>query len=161
MRVSHKTYVLPGPTYFETYVSLGDRIRVDYSTVGGAFLTARLHRLPPLDKVTPLSQHKASIAASMYYLDKCESLFNARPPMLSRQYCHCPLPLDLSEEDVYGGRERMTAAIAKLDPNGWNVEGRIFTTTWLRALAVMSPIREGILELSLSVNSQFSRAQVE
>src|SRR4051812_16466283 len=86
----------------DTDSGLGDRIRIDYSTVGGAFLTARLHRLPPVEIVTPLSQHRASIASSMYYLDKCESLFNARPPLLSRRYCQCPLPLDLCEEDVYG-----------------------------------------------------------
>ena len=97
----------------------------------------------------------------MYYLDKCESLFNARPPMLSRHYCQCPLPLDLCEEDVYGGRERLAAAVARLDPNGWNTDGQILTTTWLRALAILSPIREGILELSTSVNQQFTKLQVE
>lgn len=97
----------------------------------------------------------------MYYLDKCESLFNARPPMLSRHYCQCPLPLDLCEEDIYGGRERLAAAVAKLDSNGWSTDGRIFTATWLRALAMLSPIREGILELSISANQQFSKLQVE
>lgn len=97
----------------------------------------------------------------MYYLDKCESLFHARPPMLSRNYCQYSLPLDLCEEDVYGGRERLEAALAKLDSKGWNTDGRIFTTTWLRALAMLSPIREGILELSLRINQQFTKAEVE
>ena len=97
----------------------------------------------------------------MYYLDKGESLFNARPPMLIRQYCQYPLPLDLCEEDVYGGRERLEAAVSRLDPNGWNKDGRIFTATWIRALAMLSPIREGILELALSVDQQFTHTQVE
>ena len=97
----------------------------------------------------------------MYYHDKCHSLFNARPPMLSKYYCQCPLPLDLCEEDVYGGRERLTVAIAKLDSNGWNTNGHIYTTTWLRALTMLSPIREGILELTLSLNSNFTKPQVE
>ncbi|OKL61878.1 hypothetical protein UA08_02272 [Talaromyces atroroseus] len=138
-----------------------DRIRVDFGTVCSAFITAGLHRQPSLDKVTPFSQYRASIAASIYYLDKCESLFNARPPMLSRRYCQYPLPLDLCEKDVYGGRERLAAALARLDSNGWNTDGRIYTTTWLRALAMLSPIREGILELSLSVNLQFTKLEVE
>ncbi|PYH92282.1 FAD dependent oxidoreductase superfamily [Aspergillus ellipticus CBS 707.79] len=138
-----------------------DRIRVAYGTVGSAFITAGLHRQPPLDSVTPFAQHRAALASSMYYLDKCESLFNARPPMLSRHYCHCPLPLDLAEEDVYGGQARLAAAVARLDAQGWNPDGRIFTTSWLRALAMLSPIREGILELSLSVNLQFTKVEVE
>ncbi|KAJ6058170.1 uncharacterized protein N7446_007753 [Penicillium canescens] len=138
-----------------------DRIRVDYGTVRSAFISAGLHRLAPLKEVTPFSQHRASIASSMYYQDKCHSLFNARPPMLSDRYCQCPLPLDLSEEDVYGGRDRLAAALARLDSNGWNTDGRIYTTTWIRALAMLSPIREGILELSLSVNLKFTKLQTE
>ncbi|KAJ5963433.1 uncharacterized protein N7479_003309 [Penicillium vulpinum] len=138
-----------------------DRVRVDYGTVRSAFISAGLHRLAPVKEITPFSQHRASLASSMYYLDKSHSLFNARPPMLSNRYCQCPLPLDLCEEDIYGGRERLTAAIAKLDSDGWNTDGRIFTTTWLRALAMLSPIREGILELTLSVNSTFTKSQVE
>lgn len=141
--------------------AVGDRIRVDYGTVRSAFITAGLHRQPVLEEVTPLSQHRACIASSMYYLDKCESLYNSRPPMLSRHYCQCPIPLDLCEEDVYGGRERLAAACAKLDSNGWSRDGRISTTTWLRALVLLCPIREGILELSLGVNSQFTKSQVE
>ncbi|KAJ6123734.1 hypothetical protein N7471_011051 [Penicillium samsonianum] len=138
-----------------------DRVRVDYGTVRSAFITAGLHRLTPAKEITPFSQHRATLASSMYYYDKCHSLFNARPPMLSNRYCQCPLPLDLGEEDVYGGRERLTVAIAKLDSNGWNTNGQIFATTWLRALAMLSPIREGILELTLSVNSKFTKSQVE
>ncbi|KAJ5373478.1 FAD dependent oxidoreductase superfamily [Penicillium concentricum] len=138
-----------------------DRLRVDYGTVRSAFISAGLHRVTPAKEVTPFSQHRASLASSMYYYDKSHSLFNARPPMLSNRYCQSPLPLDLCENDVYGGRERLTAAIAKLDSNGWNTNGHIFTTTWLRALAMLSPIREGILELTLSVNSTFTKSQVE
>ncbi|OQE27975.1 hypothetical protein PENFLA_c005G04232 [Penicillium flavigenum] len=138
-----------------------DRVRVDYGTVRSAFISAGLHRLTPAKEITPFFQHRASLASSMYYHDKCHSLFNARPPMLSNRYCQCPLPLDLCEEDVYGGRERLAVAIAKLDSNGWNTNGQIFTTTWLRALAMLSPIREGILELTLSVNSKFTKSQVE
>lgn len=81
--------------------------------------------------------------------------------MLSDRYCQCPLPLDLCEEDVYGGRDRLAAAVARLDSNGWNTDGRIYTTTWIRALAMLSPIREGILELSLSVNLKFTKLQTE
>ncbi|CAI7600045.1 unnamed protein product [Penicillium discolor] len=138
-----------------------DRVRVDYGTVRSAFISAGLHRLAPSKEITPFSQHRASLASSMYYHDKCHSLFNARPPMLSSHYCQCPLPLDLCEEDVYGARERLAVAIAKLDSNGWNTNGHIYTTTWLRALTMLSPIREGILELTLSVNSNFTKPQVE
>ncbi|KAJ5757561.1 uncharacterized protein N7511_006255 [Penicillium nucicola] len=138
-----------------------DRVQVDYGTVRSAFISAGLHRLGTLEELTPFSQHRALLASSMYYQDKCHSLFNARPPMLNDRYCQCPLPLDLCEADVYGGRDRLAAALARLDPNGWNSDGRILTSTWLRALAMLSPIRESMLQLSLSVNLTFTKSQIE
>ncbi|CZR67120.1 uncharacterized protein PAC_17019 [Phialocephala subalpina] len=138
-----------------------DHLRMHFGTVGSAFITAGLHRLPVVPEVTPLYQFRSSISSSLFYLDKCESLFAGRPPMFNRRYCHCPPPLDLDEEDVYNGHERLAAAIKKLDGSGWNTDGKIHTTTWLRALLLLAPIREEILDLSLTVNSHFSKSQID
>jgi len=97
----------------------------------------------------------------MYSADKRESLFNGRPPMLNQPYCHCPLPLDLNEEDVYGEPERLATAVSKLCPGGWNTDGKIFTATLVRADCLLSPIREGILMLALNVERHFTRDEVE
>ncbi|KAG4443943.1 hypothetical protein IFR05_000583 [Cadophora sp. M221] len=138
-----------------------DQLRIGFGTACSAFVTDGLHRLPKYDKVTPISQYRSSLSASMYSCDKRESLFNGRPPMLNRPYCHCPLPLDLHEEDIYGGPERLAIAVSRLCPGGWNTDGKIYTATWARADCLLAPIREGILKLALSVEDQFSKAEVE
>jgi hypothetical protein len=94
-------------------------------------------------------------------MDKCNSLFSGRPPLLTSQYCHCPLPLDLSEDELYSGPEVLASAKAKLDARGWNTSGRIHNATWSRALCLQSPIRERILEFSLGVNAQVTKATIE
>ncbi len=94
-----------------------------------ACISAGLHRLAQVKNETPLSEHRTALAAYGYFLDKSESIFNGRPPMLTRQYCSYSLPLDLSEEDLYGTPEMFAAAKARLDSNGWDTSGRIHTTT--------------------------------
>jgi len=127
-----------------------------------AFITIELHRLPAFEEVTAFSQYQSCLSASsMYYLDKNDSLFNSTPPSLTRHYCNCPIPLDICEEDLYSNPERLGAAVARLDSNGWNKDGKIYPTTWLRELCLQSPIREGILEHSLSVKLDFTKADIE
>jgi hypothetical protein len=106
--------------------------------VAGASITAGLHRLPHEEEITPLSQYRSALAASLYYMDKCNSLFSGRPPLLTSQYFHCPLPLDLSEDELYSGPEVLASAKAKLDARGWNTSGRIHDATWSRALTLSS-----------------------
>lgn len=49
-----------------------------------------------------------------------------------------------------GTPERLADAIARLDNNGWNTEGRVYPITRTRAVAMLIGIREEALELSLS-----------
>lgn len=144
-------------------MSTGDRLRYGGGMVTAAVISANLHRLPTYtyNEITPYIQYRLSLSASVYYLDKCESLFSGRPPMFSRHYCTYQLPLDLSEDETYGGPEIFAAAKARLDSNGWNTSGKIHTGTWFRALCLQSPIREEILELSLGINVHFTKAQIE
>ncbi|KAL3426846.1 fungal specific transcription factor [Phlyctema vagabunda] len=140
-----------------------DVIRTASGIIGSACMTAGLHRLPPSSptNITPLSQYHITLAASLYYLDKCESLFNARPPILSRHYCRWELPLDLSEEELFGGPERLATAVANLDERGWNTKGDIYNVTWLRALCLQIPIREEILELSLGIDAKYTWEHIQ
>ncbi|KAI9054513.1 hypothetical protein LZ554_001670 [Drepanopeziza brunnea f. sp. 'monogermtubi'] len=138
-----------------------DHLRMDFGTTGAAFITAGLHRLPVSPILTPLSQYRCIISSSFFHLDKCESLFNGRPPILDKRFCYIPLPLDLSEEDVYNGDERFQAAVKRLDANGWNTDNQIYATTWLRAVSLLSPIREEILGLSLTASLKYTKAQVD
>ncbi|KAL5318186.1 hypothetical protein ACEPPN_013245 [Leptodophora sp. 'Broadleaf-Isolate-01'] len=138
-----------------------DRLRMHFGATGSAIITAGLHRQPFTREVTPLSQHRSILATSFFHLDKCDSLFLGRPPILDQRYCNIPQPLDLSEDDVYQGPERLAAAVRRLDANGWNTDKQIYTVTWLRAVSFLSPIREEILRLSLSANIQYTKPQID
>ena len=141
--------------------TLGDRLRMHFGATGSAIVTSGLHRQSFSRQVTPLSQHRARLATSFFHLDECDSLFLGRPPILDQRYCHIPQPLDLSEEDLYSGPERLAAAVQRLDSDGWNTEKQIHSVTCLRAVSLLSPIREEILRLSLSANIQYTKPQIE
>ncbi len=131
---------------------------MDFGTTGAAFITAGLHRLPAVQEVTPLSQYRSTISSSFFYLDKGESLFSGRPPILDSRYCYIPPPLDLCEDDVYNGQERLTAAVQRLDSNGWNTDNQLYAATCLRATSLLAPIREEILALSLNAHVQYTKS---
>ena len=134
---------------------------MDWGRTGAAFVAAGLHRLPASQKVTPLTQYRSLISSSFFCLDKGASLFSGRPPILDKRWCYIPPPLDLCEDDVYNGQERLDAAVKRLDSNGWNVDHQVYTATWLRATSLLAPIREEILGMSLDAHVQYTKAQVE
>jgi hypothetical protein len=125
------------------------------------FTTVGLHRLPPSPAVTPLSEYRSNLSSYLYFLDKNEALFLARPPHLIRHYCTYRMPLDLSEEELYNGPEVLAAAVSKLDANGWNTSGAIHTITWSRARCSLIPFGEQILEMTLGVNTHCSSSDLE
>ncbi|KAL2061598.1 hypothetical protein VTL71DRAFT_6975 [Oculimacula yallundae] len=139
-----------------------DRLQMNFGATGSAIITAGLHRQPfNRGEVTPLSQFRATLGTSFYHLDKVDSLFLGRPPILDQKYCSIPQPLDLADEDLYGGAERLAAAVKRLDANGWNTNKHISGVTCLRAASLLSPIREEIIRLSLSINVQYTKPQID
>jgi hypothetical protein len=71
------------------------------------------------------------------------------------------MPLDLSEDELYGGPEVLASAISKLDQRGWNTNGMVYTITWTRALCLLGPIKESILEMSLGVNTECTKSMIK
>lgn len=126
-----------------------------------AFINAGLHRLPENIEVSPQSETRRRHSATLYNLDKSGALFHSLPPMLSRFYCTYQMPLDLTEDELYSGPERLAIALSQLDQNGWNTCGRIDTITWSRARCLLTPIREEILELSVGVNFNNDPKRIE
>lgn len=117
-----------------------------------AFIEAGLHRLPEGGPIEPFSEFRRTLSAIAYYLEKSTALFSGRPPALSRFYCTYKIPLDLTEDELFGSAEELAHAVSLLDENGWNTSGRITVVKWFRALCMLTPIREEILEISLGVN---------
>lgn len=126
-----------------------------------SFMTVGLHHLPNPTKITPLSEWRGKLAASAYNLDKLNALFMARPPNLSRVYCTYRMPLDLTDDELFGGTAIFEAALSNLDSSGWNTKGSVSGSTWLRAKCYLSPIWEDILEMTIGVNPQHSCTDIE
>jgi hypothetical protein len=59
------------------------------------------------------------------------------------------LPLDLPDSIIIGPLEHFEAARAKLDNNGWSGDVMVNPVSRLRAILLLSMIREEVLELSL------------
>jgi len=111
--------------------------------------------------ITPLTEYRSSLGASAYHMDKCESIFSARPPTITRFYCTYKIPLDLSEDELYGGPERLKSALSKLDENGWNTNGSIHASTLLRARCMLTPFWEELLEMTLGIKPQLTCERIK
>ena len=81
--------------------------------------------------------------------------------MINSNFCSRELPLDFEETHLALGGSDLQEALDKLDANGWNTEGRVGRTTWLRTSILCCRFREEILDLSLgsSTFGLYERAQ--
>jgi hypothetical protein len=59
------------------------------------------------------------------------------------------MPLDLDHAAMMADRVTLDAAVARLDANGWNTDGRLYPSTLLRARSMLAHVRDGILEVAL------------
>lgn len=88
--------------------------------------------------------------------DKTIAAFTGRPPLLSRRYSTCQLPLDLSDEQLMADEPELSQIKKRLDTNGWNTSGNVYAATWARALLLINLIRDEILEISLCISNERS-----
>ncbi|KAK6603378.1 fungal specific transcription factor domain-containing protein [Botrytis cinerea] len=110
--------------------------------------------------VTTSLEIKRRIFCAVFVNDKTLSIFTGRPPGLSHRYNSCPLPLDLEDEILLAGKETLQEAASKLDENGWNREGNIYSCSRIRASMMYGEIIDEILEISLGTVNQFSEARI-
>ncbi|WEW60457.1 hypothetical protein PRK78_005943 [Emydomyces testavorans] len=82
------------------------------------------HREQPPGPGIPffLSQTRKRIFMAAYRSDKNIATLLGRPPRIQQFYCDITLPLDLDDESLLLTGEELTAAIQKLDADGWNPE---------------------------------------
>ncbi|KAJ5618987.1 Transcription factor [Penicillium lagena] len=108
-----------------------------------------------------IREMRKRVLVAAYAMDKTLATFLGRPPLISCRYCDIEFPLDLSCEEIAAPPEVRNAAIAKLTPDGWNSEGSLVKGSWARVYFLTSILREKILELSLSRQSDNLAEQVE
>ena len=83
-----------------------------------------------------------------FALDKQVATSKGRPPLLSHRWDQCPLPFELSDEELMLEGPGLEAALSSLKTSGWSKQERYLPVSYLRALAIMSTFREEVLELS-------------
>ncbi|CRG92451.1 Oleate activated transcription factor 3 [Talaromyces islandicus] len=92
-------------------------------------------------------EHKAFHRA--FAMDKSIATSGGRPPQLTRRFNQCPLPLDLSDEQLLLSGAELDLALGLLDADGWSTGECSHPVSYLRALSKLGHHREEILELTL------------
>jgi len=87
-------------------------------------------------------------------------MFTGRPPAWSHRYQSCPLPMDLSDEVLIEGGDRLQYEISQLDENGWNTKGEIYDSTVCRTMVITATFLDEIMELFIGNPSQWSMDRV-
>ncbi|KAK2598672.1 hypothetical protein N8I77_012067 [Diaporthe amygdali] len=100
-------------------------------------------------KPTVAKEVQRRLVSQIFVIDKVSASFSGRPPLLSRKYMLTPLPLDLCDETLLSDRETIAKAVDELDENGWNREGKYYSTTIVRARTKLGRIKDEIMEVAL------------
>ncbi|KAF3074463.1 hypothetical protein CFAM422_003394 [Trichoderma lentiforme] len=95
------------------------------------------------------TQTKRQLFAAIFTHDKVTATFTGRPAFLSRRFSSTPLPLDMSEELLLSNPPLADYTDCRVDENGWSTDGKIYLSTTLRARAMLSYVRDEILEIAL------------
>lgn len=108
------------------------------------------------DMTSFTTEIRRRLFAHVYIVDKNTAILTGRPPRLSHRYCSAAIPLDVSDEIVMEmpGDPVPVEGVAPdhVDDRGWNTEGVVYKTTLTRARALISHIRDAILEIALGVS---------
>ncbi|KAE8401934.1 hypothetical protein BDV37DRAFT_167924 [Aspergillus pseudonomiae] len=101
-----------------------------------------------------LVETRRRLFAAAYQLDKSIATFLGRPPRISLRHSDCRLPLDLHDSSLEADQSNMELALQRLDSDGWNTQGSLHRSTFLRQRFLVSTFREEILEVSLETQNR-------
>ncbi|KAL6239856.1 hypothetical protein BDW75DRAFT_226903 [Aspergillus navahoensis] len=105
-----------------------------------------------------LLEIRKRVMVCAYAIDKELATSLGRPPRICSRYCHLPMPLDLTYNEMIT-QPNKDAALLTLGADGWNSEGSLTVGVRLRVALLTSLLRESILELSLSPGTQHIQAR--
>lgn len=132
--------MLPGIEYWRLH---GEAVAL--TTYLGLHVTS----LASVSTISVASEVKRRLFAVLFNIDKVMATFTGRPPLLTRRYCSTPLPLDISDEVLLSNAPEHLDKSRHVDEHGWNRDGKIHSTTILRARTILAFIRDAILELAI------------
>ena len=100
-------------------------------------------------------QVKRRLFVMIYNCDKSLARFTGRPPLLMQRFCSTPLPLDISDAELFG---REPPAV--LDEDGWSQAKIITTSTVARISHSLAAVLEGLLEIALQPPNKAQRPKL-
>ncbi len=98
---------------------------------------------------TSYSEYKRRTAIHIFTRDKLGVAFTGRPPLISHRYFSTPMPLDIADQDLLDAASLERAA-RSVDDKGWNTDGKLHSSTAIRARFMISMIRDELVEATLS-----------
>ncbi|KAH8123835.1 hypothetical protein LI328DRAFT_125211 [Trichoderma asperelloides] len=90
-------------------------------------------------------QAKRKTFCAVFIADMMLSTLTGRPPLLSSRLCSTPTPLDVDNASLFNTKIKDY----RLDKEGWNIDGKTYPMTYLRAAYISAKIRSEILEMVL------------
>ncbi|ETS73302.1 hypothetical protein PFICI_14907 [Pestalotiopsis fici W106-1] len=116
-----------------------------------------MHAEPTDEFYQPTFYAEASrrVLLAVFTVDKVQLAFTGRPPLLFRKFVTTPMPLDISDQDLFLDQASLLKKIQNsVDDKGWNTNGEFFSSTIVRARYMVAQIREHIAEIALGNDSQ-------
>lgn len=116
-----------------------------------------MHAEPADEVYQPTFYAEASrrVLLAVFTVDKVQLAFTGRPPLLFRKFVTTPMPLDISDQDLFLERSSLLEKIKRsVDNKGWNISGEFYSSTVVRARYMVAQIREHIAEIALGNDSQ-------
>jgi hypothetical protein len=94
-----------------------------------------------------IAQLRSRTFHKAYGLDVSLSAVLDRPPRLSKKHSDCPLPLELTDEELCADTP-VNDILALVDADGWAISGSAAAceTTWARTRSMFSELREEVSE---------------
>ncbi|KAF5973525.1 hypothetical protein FBULB1_8271 [Fusarium bulbicola] len=100
------------------------------------------------------------IGCQVFIVDKFLATFVERPPLLTRRFCFINLPLDLEESVLVSDKAAFQRQIQGLDQDGWNMNGRIYSSSLLRVRMMIALLRDQILEVASAQDGEYGITDV-
>ena len=108
-----------------------------------------------------LSEIRKRAMACTYAIDKQLATLLGRPPRICSQYCHLPLPLDITHDDMLAQSTKENQQNLRIDAEGWNTDGEFTMGAKIRVALLASMLQESVLDLSFSPDTRSLSANVE
>ncbi|KAF2108947.1 hypothetical protein BDV96DRAFT_586262 [Lophiotrema nucula] len=132
-----------GDNYHGVWRRMGDSISALYAE--------GIHCEDEYDEPFFMRESRRRIYSAVYRSDKTLATFFGRPPMMSQRYSNRQVPLDLDDNILAtSDSDLLSETLSRLDSEGWNTDGKIWASSWMRLRCRQAMLKERLLEQSLA-----------